>query len=77
MTKDDRNSGKALRDTRNRGLEKEQERLSDPAHHTPEEDEGGNPPPARDGERAQPASPEHLKNPPQVEGPREKSNDMV
>lgn len=78
MRKREKNHGKALRDARNLGLEKEQERLTKPEHHTPEESEGGNP--DRSAARrkgADPASPDLLKNPPQVEGPRERGNDMV
>jgi hypothetical protein len=78
MKQEKGDAGKALRDTRNRGLKKEQEQLSDPDHHTPREDDGGNPDrSAAKGDKAGPASKDQLTNPPQVEGPREKSNDMV
>jgi hypothetical protein len=79
MTKSKKDGGRALRETRNRGLEKEQERLTDPEHHKPEEDEGGSPDREEQLEagRKPAASKDRLKNPPQVTGPREKSNEMT
>jgi hypothetical protein len=70
--------GDALRDNQNKGLQDEQERLKDPDHHTPDE-EGEDPIPADQLGSADKAedSPDRMKNPPQVEGPRERSNDMV
>jgi hypothetical protein len=73
-----RNPGEAARDAQNQGLKQEQERLRDPAHLTPDE-EKGEPIPADQlgGTDSPPDSIERLKNPPQVDGPREENNDMV
>ena len=75
----DNESDETLRDARNKGLQQEQERLSDPDHLTPDEEQGGDPVPAEDlgTARQAPDSIERLKNPPQEEGPREQSNDMI
>jgi hypothetical protein len=69
----------ALRRARNKGLREEQDRLSDPDHHTPEEDPGvPDPAPPREiADEDNGASEERLHNPPQVKGPREAENDMV
>jgi hypothetical protein len=78
MQERENESGDALRRARNIGLEQEQERQKDPAHFTPEE-AGEDPHPAEpltEDENAG-ASPERLKNPPQIKGPRERQNRMV
>jgi hypothetical protein len=74
----DKDPGEASRQNVNKGLEQEAERLRDPDHHTPDE-EGEDPIPADQlGKADKPdASRDRLRNPPQVEGPREESNDMV
>jgi hypothetical protein len=70
----------AERTTRNRGLKEEEERLRDPEGRPPHSDmETG----ASEPERA--VTPQerdeqdiaHLENPPQAEGPRERSNEGV
>jgi hypothetical protein len=71
----DKDPGEAVRDARNEGLQQEAERLRDPEHHTPDEEQGGDPVPTS-GDKPE-DSIDRLKNPPQVEGPREDSNDMV
>lgn len=75
---DGKDPGAARRDNLNKGLQQEAERLRDPDHLTPDE-EGEDPAPADAlGTADQPeGSPERMKNPPQVKGPRERSNDMV
>jgi hypothetical protein len=73
-----RNPGEAERDARNEGLKQEQERLADPAHHTPDEDTDDPIPADQLGGTDDAAdSIDRLKNPPQVDGPREENNDMV
>lgn len=73
-------SEKGARETRNKGLEKSDERLHDPAQRMPDNDvdlnagagAARNVPETKD--EKDPAS---LENPPQVIGPRERSNDAV
>ena len=73
-------SSEAERETRNRGLQEEDKRQHDPdkrtphraiEHDTPEQDRTTTPDEVKGEDIAQ------LENPPQSEGPREKSNDAV
>lgn len=77
---DRKRTGKAERDTRNRGLQEEEKRQHDPEKRTPhqaieqdapEQERPGTP--AEDNEQ----DIAHLENPPQADGPRERSNDSV
>lgn len=62
-------------DARNRGVRKEADEQHEPAGHPPRERVRGKGA-AEDNSAAQdPAATEHLENPPQVEGPRERLND--
>ena len=62
-------------DARNRGLEEEADKLRDPAG-TPPRRAADRPSPAvpDPADEATPAAPEHLENPPQVDGARERVN---
>lgn len=69
----------ASRDALNRGLQEEEENLRDPEsrppHTEPEDDAGTGKRPAKPGN--DPGDVANLENPPQVDGPREKTNDGV
>jgi hypothetical protein len=69
----------ATRDALNRGLQDEEENLHDPdarpPHAEPEEDAATRTRPAKT--RTEPGDVANLENPPQVDGPREESNDGV
>jgi hypothetical protein len=73
---------KASRDAMNRGLDKEQDRLEDPDRRPPHHEEMS---PADASHAERPSTPQeddeediaHLENPPQAEGPRERSNKSV
>jgi hypothetical protein len=68
------------KDARNRGLKEEEERLRDPASRPPHgETETDTPEPERPApvQKDEEADIAHLENPPQTEGPRERSNDSV
>jgi hypothetical protein len=76
----DRNDGKAERETRNRGLQEEDERQHDPKGRTPHRVVDQSAP-----EQVRPTTPDEeanediaqLENPPQAEGPRERNNEGV
>jgi hypothetical protein len=71
----------ASRDALNRGLDKEQQRLRDAdkrSSQRAEESTGTEPDrPAASQEDAEQSDIAHLENPPQTEGPRERSNEGV
>lgn len=78
--KDTQKSADAERVTRNRGLQEEDKRQHDPDKRTPhravEQDAPESERPTTpDEESSQDIA--HLENPPQAEGPRERSNDGV
>lgn len=61
----------------NRGLEEQADELRDPARRPPHHEQT-TPSPRRGHAQEPPAdAPEHLENPPQTEGPRERANDAV
>ena len=62
-------------DARNRGVEKRVDELSEPAEHPPRERVRGKGSKENDSAETDPAATEHLENPPQVKGPRERLND--
>lgn len=66
---------KGEEDARNRGVQERAKDLREPAEHPPRERVRGKG--SADSSRAEkePAATEHLENPPQVEGPRERLND--
>jgi hypothetical protein len=70
-------SDRTKRDSLNRGLQEEEERLQDPERRPPHHGmEGDTPEPERPA--TQDKADEdiaHLENPPQTEGPRERSNE--
>jgi hypothetical protein len=77
---DSKRTSEAERETRNRGLQEEDKRQHDPASRTPHravEQDAPEPvrPPTPDEERNEDIA--QLENPPQVEGPRERSNEGV
>jgi hypothetical protein len=76
----DENAKDAERAVRNRGLKEEDERLRDPDSRPPHgaHDTDASEPdrPATEQERNE-EDIAHLENPPQSEGPRERSNDAV
>jgi hypothetical protein len=70
----------AERETRNRGLQEEDERLRDPEQRPPHsaiETDATEPERPAAAEKKPTEDLAHLENPPQTEGPREKSNDAV
>lgn len=69
----------AERDTRNQGLKEEERQLHDPDERTPHGAEDDDvPAPKRPGTPAEDSDDiAHLENPPQSDGPRERSNDSV
>jgi hypothetical protein len=73
-------SGSAERDARNRGLQEEEERLRDqdarPPHGETDADDSVPERPTAPAE-GQEGDIGNLENPPQTEGPRERSNDAV
>lgn len=77
---DQKKTSDAERQTRNRGLQKEDERLHDPDKRTPHRAADQDTP-----EQERPTTPAEdrnqdiaqLENPPQAEGPRERNNDAV
>lgn len=74
----ERDSGRTKRDSLNRGLQEEEERLQDPERRPPHHDmEGEASEPERPAEPQEKADDDiaHLENPPQTEGPRERSNE--
>lgn len=77
---DSKRTSEAERETRNRGLQEEDKRQHDPDKRTPHRAvEQGAPeperPPTPDEERSEDIA--QLENPPQAEGPRERSNEGV
>jgi hypothetical protein len=60
-------------DARNRGLENEAEKMREPAGTPPRRAVDRPSPAVPEGEKP-PAAPEHLENPPQTEGTRERLN---
>jgi hypothetical protein len=78
--KESGSGGRAERDTRNRGLQEEESRLRDaerrPPHRAADQDTPESERPVTPQEKAE-SDIAHLENPPQAEGPRERSNDGV
>ncbi|CAN5724959.1 hypothetical protein BH23GEM9_BH23GEM9_13090 [soil metagenome] len=71
-------TSKSERDARNRGLKVEDERLRDPERRPPHSEEETEASPSRSSTPPRDASDiAHLENPPQTEGPRERSNDAI
>lgn len=71
---------KAERDTLNRGLQDEDDRLRDPdgrPPHSSMESDASEPERPVTPQEKQEQDISHLENPPQSEGPRERSNDAV
>jgi hypothetical protein len=62
-------------ETRNRGVRERVDDLSEPAGHPPRERVRGKGSQEDNSAAQDPSAPEHLENPPQVEGPRERLND--
>jgi hypothetical protein len=62
-------------DARNRGVQKEADEQREPAGHPPRERVRGKGAAEDNAAAEDPAAIEHLENPPQVEGPRERLND--
>ena len=62
-------------DARNRGVQKEAEEQREPTGHPPRERVRGKGSAGDNSAAEDPAAIEHLENPPQVEGPRERLND--
>lgn len=62
-------------DARNRGVEERVDDLSEPTGHPPRERVRGKGSAEDNSAADDPAATEHLENPPQVEGPRERLND--
>ena len=81
MTKGEKSDGEALRKAKNEGLQREDNELHDPEHLSPKQSSGKTLPPQKRSKGGPPEDqgekPESLENPPQVDGPREKSNDAV
>jgi hypothetical protein len=73
---DRKSTSDAERTTRNRGLEETEKRQRDPDQHTPHRAVEQNAPPAAPDEKSD-EDIAHLENPPQSEGPRERSNNGV
>jgi hypothetical protein len=71
------NQNSAERDTRNRGLQEEEERLHDPDKRPPHGDGDEGTEPARPASQPDTDDIANLENPPQKDGPRERSNDSV
>lgn len=77
---DDKRTTDAGASARNRGLEEEDKRLRDPEQRTPRrsvEQKAPEPERPTTPQEDQAGAIEHLENPPQAEGPRERSNDAV
>ena len=63
-------------DARNRGVEKQADELREPGRSPPRKGvERASPAIPAVADEDTPAAPEHLENPPQVEGPRERVNE--
>lgn len=74
------NSKSAERETRNRGLKEEEERLRDPASRPPHsemETDASEPERHVTPQEREEQDIAHLENPPQAEGPRERNNEGV
>ena len=68
---------KAAERNQNRGLEEKEEELRQPDERPPHHEQTTPSPQRGRSQEAPVDSPEQLENPPQTEGPRERSNDAV